>query len=151
MGTSVMNGEKIYEYNLALTGATDFGVSLEAILSGEARVPPQGARVDVSFEGEATGRLKGKVRGIDYICIRADGRIELDIKGVIETEDGRRIALSASGVGAPRPGEPVADLFENVTLVTAAPTYEWVSRRQIWGIGTVNFATAKVHVEAYLQ
>ena len=146
-----MRGEKIYEYDLDVTGVTDYGVTLESILSGQARVPPQGARIDVAFEGRAIGRLAGRVRGVDYLRLRADGRIDLDIRAIIETDDGRRIALSADGVGAPRAAEPVADLSENVSLSTAANDYAWVHTRQIWGFGTVNFATGKVHIDAYMQ
>ena len=103
-----MRGEKIYEYDLDVTGMTDYGVSLDAILSGKEKIPPQGARIDVAFEGRAIGRLAGLVRGTDYLRIRADGRIDLDIHAVVETEDGCRIALTADGVGNPRAGEPVA-------------------------------------------
>jgi hypothetical protein len=146
-----MRGEKIYEYDLDVTGVTDYGVILEAILSGRERVPPQGARIDVAFEGRAIGRLAGRVRGVDYLRLRADGRIDLDIRAILETGDGRRIALSADGVGAPRAAEPVADLSENVSLSTAAEDYAWVNTRQIWGSGTVNFATGKIHIDAYMQ
>jgi hypothetical protein len=146
-----MRGEKIYEYDLDVTGLTDYGVSLEAILTGKEKVPPQGARIDVAFAGRAQGRLAGQVRGVDYLQIRADGRIDLDIRATIETGDGHRIALSADGVGAPRAAEPVADLCENVSLTTAAADYAWVNTRQIWGAGTVNFATGKIHIEAYMQ
>ena len=90
-------GEKIYEYDLDVTGMTDYGVSLDDILSGKVPIPPQGVRFDIAFEGRASGRLAGHVRGVDYLRMRADGRVDLDIRGTIETEDGRRIALSASG------------------------------------------------------
>jgi hypothetical protein len=146
-----MKGEKIYEYDLNVTGVTDYGVTLQAILSGQTSVPPQGARVDIAFEGRATGRLTGRVRGIDYLRIRTDGRIDLDIHAIVETEDGYRIALSADGVGVPRAAEPIADLRENTSLSTAAEHYAWVNTRQIWGVGTVNFATGKIHVDAYMQ
>ena len=146
-----MTGEKIYEYDLDVTGITDYGVTLEAILSGQASVPPQGARVDVAFDGHAKGRLTGRVRGIDYLRIRADGRIDLDIRAIIETEDGHRIALSADGVGVPRAAEPIADLRENISLTTAAGDYVWINTRQVWGVGTVNFATGKIHIDAYIQ
>ena|SRR5438128_390136 len=146
-----MRGEKIYEYDLDVTGLTDYGVSLEAILTGKGKVPPQGARIDVAFEGRAKGRLAGHVRGVDYLRLRADGRIDLDIRATIETGDGRRIALSADGVGVPRAAEPIADLCENVSLSTAAEDYAWVNMRQIWGAGTVNFATGKIHIDAYMQ
>ena len=145
-----MTGEKIYEYDLDVTGVTDYGVTLQAILSGQA-VPPQGARVDVAFEGPATGRLSGRVRGIDYVRIRTDGRVDLDIRAIIETQDGHRIALSADGVGMPRAAEPIADLCENISLTTAAESYGWVNKRQVWGIGTVNFAAGKIHIDAYMQ
>jgi len=146
-----MNGERIYEYDLNVTGMTDYGISLQAILSGQSRVPPQGARIDVAFEGRATGRLAGRVTGVDYLTVRADGRIDLDIRAVIATDDGQRIALSADGVGVPRAAEPVADLCENVRLTTAAENYAWVQTRQIWGIGIVNLAAGTVHIDGYMQ
>ena len=146
-----MRGEKIYEYDLDVTGMTDYGVSLDAIVSGKEKIPPQGARIDVAFEGRAIGRLAGLVRGTDYLRIRADGRIDLDIRAVVETENGCRIALSADGVGNPRVAEPIADIFENVSLSTAAEEYVWVNTRQGWGFGTVNFATGKIHIDAYMQ
>lgn len=146
-----MRGEKIYEYEVDVTGMTDFGIPLDAVLSGQVQIPPQGIRIDVAFEGPAAGRLAGTVRGIDHARMRADGRIDLDIRAVIETDNGHRIALSADGVAVPHPAEPVADLFENVTLSTATEEYGWVNARQVWGVGAVNFATGKIHIEAYMQ
>jgi hypothetical protein len=146
-----MTGEKIYEYDLDITGVTDYGVSMESILAGKGKVPPQGARFDVAFDGNPTGRLSGRVRGVDYLRMRADGRMDLDIRATIETGDGFRIALSADGVAVVRPGEPIADLCENVTLTTAAAGYAWVNTHQIWGTGSVNLATGKIHIDAYLQ
>jgi hypothetical protein len=146
-----MTGEEIYSYDLDITGMTDHGIPLPAIISGESKVPPQGARIDVTFAGVATGRLTGSVKGVDYLRIRADGRMDLDIRATIETNDGCRIALSADGVATPRADEPVADLIENVTLTTAAESYAWVNARQVWAVGTVNLATGKIHLDATLQ
>jgi hypothetical protein len=146
-----MEGEKIYEYDLDVTGITDYGVTLEDVLSGKASVPMQGARIDFAFEGRATGRLAGRVHGIDYLRMRADGRVDLNIQATIETEDGHRIALAAGGVAKPRAAEPIADLRENVELSTASKDYVWVNTRQVWGVGTVNFASGKINVEAYMQ
>ena len=61
-----MTGEKIYEYDLDVTGVTDYGVTLQGILSGQSKVPPQGARIDVVFAGHATGRLAGRVVWIAF-------------------------------------------------------------------------------------
>ena len=146
-----MKGEKIYEYDLNVTGMTGCGVTLQDILSGQTTVPPQGVRIDIAYEGHAKGRLTGRVHGIDYVRIRADGRIDLDIRAIVETEDGHRIAMSAEGVAVPRASEPIADLSENISLITAAENYAWVNMRQVWGIGTVNFAVGKVHIDAYMQ
>ncbi len=146
-----MNGELIYEYEVDLTEMVDFGVSLPDILSGEASIPPQGARIDAIFDGRSSGRLSGRVHGIDHLFVRADSRFELDIRAIIETDDGYRIALSADGVAVPRANEPIADLRENVKLTTAAADYAWVCTRQIWGVGTVNFATGKVNIAGYMQ
>ena len=146
-----MTGEKIYSYDLDITSVTDYGIPLPAIVSGQSKVPAQGARIDVAFAGLAAGRLTGSVKGVDYLRIRADGRMDLDIRATIETKDGCRIALSADGVGTPRATEPVADLCENVRLTTAAESYAWVNTRQVWAVGTVNLATGKIHLDAYLQ
>lgn len=146
-----MRGEKIYEYDLDVTGVTDYGIALDAILSGQVPIRPQGVCVDIAFEGHATGRIAGSVRGVDYSRMRADGRIDLEVRATIETDDGHRIALSANGVAMPRAEEPVADLCENVTISTAAEEYAWVNTRQVWGVGTVNFAAGKIHIDAYMQ
>lgn len=146
-----MQGEKIYEYVVDIVGVTDFGVSMEAILSGEVPIPPQGARFDVAFDGRSTGRLSGRVSGVDYLRLRADGRMDLDIRGTFETEDGHRIALAADGVAVPQEGEPVAMLSENVRLDTDAEAYAWTRCRQIWGVGTVNLAEGKVRIDGYMQ
>ena len=55
---------------LDVSEGADFGVTLEDILSGKASAPMQGARIDVAFEGRATGRLAGDMRGIDHLRIR---------------------------------------------------------------------------------
>ena len=146
-----MEGERIYEYDLDITEVTDYGFTLEDVLSGKASVPLQGARIDVAFEGRAIGRLAGHLHGIDYLLIRADGRVDLNIHATINTEDGQRIALAADGVCLPRPDEPIADLRENVELITASEDYAWVNTRRVRGVGTVNFANGKIHVEAYMH
>ena len=47
--------------------------------------------------------------------------------------------------------KPMMDLIANVRLTTATPKYAWVNTKQIWGLATVNLATAKIHVESFLQ
>ena len=146
-----MRGEKIYEMELALTGVTDYGVTMAAIVTGKETVPLQGARFDLAVTGRSKGRLAGRAHGADYLRVRADGRMELDLRLTVETDDGLRIALSGDGQAAPRNGEPVFDIFGNIRLSTASKEYAWVNERQIWSIGTASFATGKMRVVAYMQ
>ena len=146
-----MWGDKIYEYDLDVTSVTDFGVTMEAIANGEAPLPAQGLRLDVAFTGRATGRVAGQVTGIDHVWMRADGRVDLDVRAVLTTDDGARIALAATGVSVAREDEPIADLRENISLFTATEAYAWVTRHQIWGVGTMDFSTGRIHIDAYLQ
>ena len=146
-----MKGEKIYEYEFDLTGVTDYGVSMNAILAGKETVPLQGARFDLTVEGRGKGRLSGRARGVDYLRMRADGRIDLDLHLTIETDDGHRIALSGDGQAAPRKCEAALDIFANIRLSTASKEYAWVSARQIWSVGAASMTTGKIYAEAYMQ
>jgi hypothetical protein len=146
-----MKGEKIYEFDFDIKSVTEYGIGMNTILSGKEPIPLQGARFDLAVDGRGKGRLPGRARGVDYLRVRADGRIELDLHLTIETEDGNRIALSGDGQAAPRPGEPLLDLFANIRLSSASKEYAWVNSRQIWSVGTSNMETGKIHVEAYMQ
>jgi hypothetical protein len=150
-GNTAMRGEKIYEMDLDLTGVTDFGMSMDAITTGKEAIPLQGARFDLAVNGRTKGRLAGRAHGFDYLRVRADGRMELDLHLTIETEDGRRIALSGDGQAAPRSGEPMLDIFGNIRLSSADKEYSWVNERQIWSVGTANLATRKLHLEGFMQ
>ena len=150
-GNTAMRGEKIYDMEFDITGVTDYGVSMDAILAGQEAIPLQGSRFDLAVDGQFTGRLAGRAHGVDYLRVRADGRIELDLHVIIETDDGHRIALSGDGQAAPRPGEQVLDIFANVRLSTASKDYAWVNERQIWGVGTASLSTRKIRVEGFMQ
>jgi Protein of unknown function (DUF3237) len=77
---------------------------MDAITTGKEAIPLQGARFDLAIDGPFKGRLAGRAHGVDYVRVRADGRMELDLHLIIETDDGNRIALSGDGQAAPRPG-----------------------------------------------
>ncbi len=143
-------GDLLYEYTVKITGITEYGVSLSALLSGEAVPPPQGARFDGAFEGPVTGpKLTGTLRGVDYLTLRADGFFQLHIHAEMAPASGEKIAFFADGVATPREGNPVADLRENVSLSTACEAYAWVNALQIWAIGTLDLAEQVVHIKGY--
>jgi hypothetical protein len=150
--TEQMPGELIYEYTIQSTGMTAYGVPpLDAVVSGVADIPPQGARYDLAFEGPVIGeRLRGTVKLVDYVHVRPDGRIQLHIHAEVTTEDGKKIALFADGVANFTEGPPVGDLRENVTLTTAEPDYAWVNQLQIWALGIVDLNKGEAHIRGYL-
>ena len=113
------------------------------MFSGQTLPPAEGARFDVYFEGPVTGKLKGTVKGVDYLHIRADGRCQLNIHAEITTEDGRKVALAANGVAIPQEGSPLFQLKENVTLTSNHPEYSWVNPIQVWAPGTVDVSKEK--------
>ncbi len=141
-------GELLYEYTPKITQVVEYGVSMEALTSGQAAPPAEGARVDVYFEGPITGaKLSGSVKGVDYLYFRADGRIELNIYGEITTEGGEKIALFADGVAQGEP--PVLELRENATLTSSHPEHSWVNTLQVWAPGTVDLAKGEIRVKGY--
>ncbi len=143
-------GEFLYEYTLQFTQVVEYGISANAAFSGQVAPPPEGARFDVYFEGPITGpKMKGTVKGIDYLHIRADGRCQLDIHAEITTDDGKKISLAADGVGIGQPGSPIVQLRENVTLMTNHPEYAWVNAIQVWAPGTVDVSKGLIHVKGY--
>ncbi len=149
MSTNTL-GEPLYEYTLSITGLTEYGVSFEDLASGKIPPPPEGARFDVAFAGEANGsKLAGKVVGIDYLHFRADGRCQLDVHAEITTEDGQKISLKADGVAIQHQGSSISDLRENVTLFSSSKDYTWVNTIQVWGIGTVDLASQIIYIAGY--
>jgi hypothetical protein len=143
-------GEPLYEYNLKITGVTEYGVSFAELVSGKIPPPPEGARFDVAFAGEANGtKLSGKVSGIDYLHFRADGRLQLDIHAEITTTDSQKISLKADGVSILQKDSSIADLRENVTLFSSSKDYTWVNPIQVWGLGTVDLATQEIYIAGY--
>jgi hypothetical protein len=142
-------GEFLYEVTANFTQITDYGVSMESLMGGQAP-PPEGARVDFAFEGVVRGpKISGTVAGVDYAHIRADGRSQLHIHAMITTDDGGRIAFFGDGVAILEEGAPTAQLRENATLTTSFPAYAWVNQLQVWAQGTTDLAKGEINVKAY--
>jgi Protein of unknown function (DUF3237) len=141
-------GELLYEYTLKITRVVEYGVSMEALLSGQAPPPGEGVRLDIYFEGPVSGaKINGSVKGVDYLHVRADGRMQLDIHGEITAADGKKIALYADGVLSGQP--PTLQLRENATLTTSHPDYSWVNSLQVWAPGTVDLAAGEIRSKGY--
>jgi hypothetical protein len=100
---------------------------------------PQGTRVIVgvtggTFEGP---KLKGTVAangGGDYLTSRADGSVKLDVRIVLNTDDGAVILMTYNGIGLTRDDGSLslrtAPLFE-----TGDERYSWLNRVQAVATG----------------
>lgn len=98
-----------------------------------------------TFEGE---RLRGTVLpgGADWLMLRADGVMTLDVRLVLQTHDGAMIGLTYRGLrhgpkevmermGRGEATDPASYYFRTTgSFETAAPAYAWLNR--IWAIGT---------------
>lgn len=107
---------------------------------------PQGTRVVVdasagSFEGP---KLKGTVKGPggDWVTARADGSILLDVRLLLETEDGAVILMTYKGL-SPDGGKTIrtAPVFE-----TGDERYAWLNNVQAVGIGGTGQGTVTYDV-----
>jgi hypothetical protein len=143
-------GEPLYEYTLKITGLVEYGVNFGELVAQKIPIPPEGARFDIAFAGEATGsKLSGKVSGIDYTYMRTDGRFQLDVHAEITTDDGQKISLKADGVAIQREGSSISDLRENITLFSSSKDYTWVNTIQVWGVGTVDLVSQVIYIAGY--
>ncbi|MEO8852640.1 MAG: DUF3237 family protein [Ginsengibacter sp.] len=147
---TIQMGEPLFECTLKITGLVEYGVNFGELIAQKIPISPEGARFDIAFAGEATdSKLSGKVSGIDYTHMRADGRFQLDVHAEITTEDGQKISLKADGVSVQREGSSISDLRENITLFTSSKDYAWVNTIQVWGVGTVDLATQEIYIAGY--
>jgi hypothetical protein len=149
-GELPLPGELVYEYTPNVTEIVEYGASADAVLMRKSAPPQEGARLDLYLEGPVVaGRLKGTFRAVDYLNVRADGRVELHIHGQITLEDGKTVALEAGGVGVPEGASPIYQLREHVQLTSNHPELAWVNETEVWARGQVDVSTGKVHLRAY--
>jgi hypothetical protein len=114
---------------------------------------PQGVRqIFVVKGGIVDGlRLKGKLLagGGDWALIRADGAVQLDVRGTFQTDDGALIYATYSGLivaeaaifGRLLQGEdvPLGEyyFYVNPMFQTGAPQYSWLNKLIAVGRGKV--------------
>ncbi len=152
---------------------TMFEYQLEHIMSYTAKlgvrerighVPAEGFRVNVEVTGgEVTGpRVFGKLspRGGDWLAVRRDGVVLLDVRATIETNDGALIYMTYTGMsdlgeggydqfaggGRPAQGMPIRI---SPRFHAAHPDYVWLNRLFCLGIGQSFPERAEVAYDIY--
>jgi hypothetical protein len=92
---------------------------------------PLGNRVVVEllegrFEGRLAGRLVGR-SGADWITVGPDGCATLDVRLVIETDDGASIYVQSRGRTDLSPDHAAEPSMLATTFETAAAKYAWLN------------------------
>jgi hypothetical protein len=112
--------------------------------------------------GDVSGpKLRGKCRGVggDWLTVRTDGVVILDVKTTLESHDGAVIGITYSGMadlgddGHQRflDGKLPPRLALRIvpTCQTAHPAYRWLNRVQCLGIGEVDLERSHVTYDIY--
>lgn len=97
---------------------------------------PQGMRLDFPFEGVATSRHwdgERPVRGIDYVIVRSDGHMDLDIRGTIGS-GGETVAYQGGGISL-AVSRSEAKPRELIVFQTANEDLSWLNTRIGVGLG----------------
>lgn len=144
---------------------------LEHVFSYQAKVAPgvvvspTDGDVRVNFYvggGEVSGpKLNGKLLpvGADWLTLRKDGVIVLDVRAAFESHDGAHIDVVYNGIMDLGPDAHAAFLRGELPEVahiraaprfrTAHPAYLWMNRLQFLNVGEVRFAQGDVKYDVY--
>lgn len=144
MISEAISKKTLFEEEVGLTGIEEFGFSWTDFISGKP-IPPEGARFDIAFAGRITGeRIQGSVTGVDYLEVRGDGKLQLNLQATITTHDGERIKLTETGIN------DNGELRLNMHFHTASERYHWLNKLQVWGVGNVDFGSGRVNIKGLL-
>ena len=119
------------EHLFTMTASTE----ISKTIGGAMRGGPQGTRIVVAVTGGTfTGpKMKGIVKGPggDWVTMRDDGSVQLDVRLILETDDGAKILMQYKGIGLEGAKKiRTAPLFE-----TGDERYAWLNNVQAIGIG----------------
>ena len=110
---------------------------------------PAGMRIDFPFEGVATSaHWEGErpVKGVDYVTVRSDGNMDLDIHGVIG-EKREKVAYSATGVSIANP-DKTANPKELIVFETGNEDLAWLNDEVAVAFGSGG--NGKLALDVYL-
>ena len=148
-----------------LAHQTEYLFSYRAAIAAPEVIGPSPSDVRFNFPftgGEVWGpKLSGKVRpgGGDFATLRTDGVIMVDVRGILESDDGALIDIAYSGVLDLGP-EGHANFPKGVMpqelriqaaprFLTAHPSYQWLNRLQCYSIGVADLAQQSVTYDVY--
>ena len=127
-----------------LTNVKEYGYTWDDFINQRVEIPGEGLRFDIHFEGFITGEgINGSIKGVDYLTVRADGRLFLDLYAEITTVDDARIFVKESGINVH------GQLSLTMDFHTNDERYVWMNQEHIWATGDVSFEQGSVRIKAY--
>lgn len=143
------NTELLFEEELQLTNIHEYGTKWDELTTGKVTPGPEGVRFDLDFEGTINGpQINGKIKGTDYLEVRADGKFMLNIHATVITNDGKHIAVREDGILFPKENGK-ANIQLNLQFTTHHPEYSWMNNVQGWAICEVDMQKGIVDVKVY--
>lgn len=109
---------------------------------------PAGMRIDFPFTGSATSaHWEGErpVSGTDYVTVRADSHMTLDIHAVIG-EGRQKVSYSATGVSLAGEERGSAYPRELITFETADESLSFLNTSIAVGLGSASDSTLKLDI-----
>lgn len=110
---------------------------------------PAGMRIDFPFKGTATSsHWEGErpVRGVDYVTVRSDGNMVLDIRATIG-EKREAVSYTGSGVSIANPDQS-ADPRELITFETGNEDLAWLNNEI--GVALGHGEGGRISLKVYL-
>ncbi len=112
---------------------------------------PTGTRLIADVNGGTFSgpRLSGTVAppGGDWVHVRPDRTIHLDVRLLLVTDDGESILMTYNGIGTPQENAPTS-IRSAPRFETGAESYAWLNNVQAVGIGTAGDGAVKYEVYA---
>lgn len=110
---------------------------------------PAGMRIDFPFEGTATSdHWEGErpVRGMDYVTVRSDGNMVLDVHATIG-EKREQVSYTATGVSIANEDQS-ADPKELIVFATGNEDLAWLNNEV--GVAFGHGAGGEINLDVYL-
>lgn len=115
---------------------------------------PMGTRIIVPIlEGRVEGeRVRGSTRELtgDWLTVSPDGQIgSLDVRGLLETDDGALILTSYTGRTDFSSGPGSAPLYGAPTFETGDERYSWINRIQAVSKGALSADLSEITFDVF--
>ncbi|WP_196889191.1 DUF3237 family protein [Aureivirga sp. CE67] len=130
------NATLVYEAQAQSTNIEGFGANPAEVFGGQVAIPVEGIRMNVDFAGTTTGELSGNLSGTDYVVVLPNGNLIVDVHGIIETEEGEKVALKVDGLLIPSETPGVGNFFELASYTSYYEGFEYLNEKYIIGVGT---------------